>query len=312
MEHPPAQRGIRSHHRATALKALSWLGVAVVTSSLGLRSAAAAPGDDDTRVLLAEEPPEAGDPSDISVSGTRAAEESLKQPDEPPPYEGSSFAPPPPLAVDERPAPLAERVELPRRAVELIPRLALSLPHCEAGEASSDRCSGVGGGMGLTLTALWRVTPWFAWGGALSVVGFENEPEQAEYRDAQAGAALLALVGRVYFMDEGRLDPYLELGVGGAALGTQQEEPELAGGRARYDETSAGPAVRAALGLDIHLTRALRVGPSLGVTRVFVDKVRRCRGGGGHCHDHTTSQRGHLDSYLELGANLTIQLGSEH
>lgn len=48
------------------------------------------------------------------------------------------------------------------------------------------------------------------------------------------------------------------------------------------------------------------------MTRVFVDKIRRCKAtGSGECQDVSTDQGGHLDSYLQIVGNLTFQFGSE-
>lgn len=227
------------------------------------------------------------------------------------PYRGEGIAPPGPASSAAYPAPLPEEPEYTRRSVEIVLDLGLGVPHCASGEDSDYRCSGVGGGLSLGLTALWRVTPMFAWGGTLEVAGFRNEPEDPDYTDARAGAVFLGITGRVYFYEEGRFEPFVELGLGGGALGTRQDEP-TATGPTGYEETGAGPAMRGGIGFDFHLSRTLRLGPALSVTHVFVDKIRRCKAtGSGQCQDVSTDLGGHLDSYLQVVGNLTFQFGSE-
>lgn len=130
------------------------------------------------------------------------------------PYRGEGIAGPAATSSAPYPAPLPEEPEFTRRSVELVLDLGLGLPHCAAGDDSDARCSGVGGGLSLGLTALWRVTPMFAWGGTLEVAGFRNEPDDPELTDARAGAVFLGLTGRVYFNEEGRFEPFIELGLG--------------------------------------------------------------------------------------------------
>lgn len=228
------------------------------------------------------------------------------------PYEGGSYPEPGPRSNPRGPLPLPEEPEFTRRTVELIPSVGLALPHCAQGEESDDRCRGVSAGVVIGLTVLWRVTPMFAWGGSVEVAGFGNEPQDPGYSNARAGAAFIGLTGRVYFNEVGQFEPYIELGIGGGALGTQQDEVEVGGGSAGYEETGAGPALRGFIGFDLHLSRTLRLGPALGLTQVFVDKIRRCRAtGSGECQDSAADRGGHLDNYLQVVGNLTFQFGSE-
>ena len=107
----------------------------------------------------------------------------------------------------------------------------------------------------------------------------------------------------------GRDGATLQLGIGGGALGTTFDEPVS---DTRYEETGAGPATQIGGGLDFFLTRALKLGPALTYTHVFVDKIRRCEADGqGDCVDVEKGEAGHLAGVLVLGANLTIMLGEE-
>jgi hypothetical protein len=196
-----------------------------------------------------------------------------------------------------------------RRPVELIPELNLAFPHCATGDVSDDRCTGVRGGGGFGFAAIWRVTPYLAWGGGFDIAGFRYDPpERLGLRRTGAAAGQLRLIGRVYFVAEGSFDPYVEIGIGGAALGTSARD--LNGDR--FEETGAGPSLSLGGGLDFFLSHRLRLGPQLTVTQVFVDKIRRCLGDdSGSCEDLDKDDHGHLDRYATLGVRLTIMIGNE-
>jgi hypothetical protein len=194
--------------------------------------------------------------------------------------------------------------------VELIPSAGVALPNCRAGTDSDARCDGVTTGGIVGFTGLWRVTPYFAWGGGFEIAAFAYDPPKAlGLTDAGAGAVWLGLVGRAYFMEEGSLDPYLQLGIGVGALGTSAKDS--AG--TTWEETGAGPAGSVGGGLDFYLGRSVKLGPALSYTRVFVDKIRRCRASGdGNCVDVSKDEQGHLHSYFALSARLSFLLGGEH
>jgi hypothetical protein len=230
----------------------------------------------------------------------------------PPAYEawqGAGYGAPNVPPPSEPPPPVVGEPEYSRRPVELVPRLGVAFPNCKAGTQSDDRCQGVGTGGFGAFSAFWRVTPHFAWGGGFEVAGFTyNPPQQLNLSNGRAGAVFLGLAGRIYFNDEGTLDPFIQLGTGVGALGTTFD---VANGDT-YEETGAGPAVQVGGGLDFYLSRSLRIGPTLLYTRVFVDKIRRCRtGSSGECVDLSKDADGHLNAYLTLGASLTIMLGEE-
>lgn len=254
--------------------------------------------------LPAEPASDAGSPEPSATPASSSA---------PAPYgawQGQNYRPPPGEVAPPAPAPVVGSPEYARRTVELIPALGFALPSCHAGTRSDDRCDGVKTGGVAGFTGLWRVTPYFAWGGGFEVAGFQyTPPPEVDLKDAGAGAIWLGLVGRVYFNDEGSLDPYVQLGVGVSALGTTGTDST----GTDWEETGAGPAVQLGGGLDFYLSRSLRLGPSLAYTRVFVDKIRRCRAGGdGDCVDVSKDEDGYLSSYFTLTARLTILLGGEH
>ena len=195
-----------------------------------------------------------------------------------------------------------------RRPVELIPQLSFAVPACQPGDVSNDRCSGVTWGLGAGFGALWRVAPHFAWGGSFDLAFFGNDPPNGGSRTAGAASAWIGLLGRVYFFDEGSVDPWVQVGFGGAALGTAFEDASSEPWR----ETGAGPALQVGGGLDFFLGPRLRLGPSLLLTRVFVDKISRCHGNGERdCSELRKEDHGYLNAVAVLGASLTIMLGDE-
>lgn len=193
-----------------------------------------------------------------------------------------------------------------RRPVELVPRLGLALPICQAGSRTSDRCEGVKGGWSIGFSAFWRVNPYFAWGGGVDFEAYRYQPPARLQLDhPSALGAFLGFLGRGYFLDHGAFDPYVELGLGGGALGTSHNENGT-----RYNETGAGPAVRIGAGLDFFLGHRIRLGPSLSYTRVFIDKIRRCPTNDNNaCVDLSKTTDGQLNSFVLVYAHLTIMLG---
>jgi hypothetical protein len=220
----------------------------------------------------------------------------------PPPPAGTppppSTPPPPPIAASG----------VARRPVELVPSVGLALPSCVAGSSSDDRCEGVEGGLTFGFSAFWRVTPYFAWGGGFDIAGFRYAPpEHVGLTDTQAGAAWIGVLGRFYFLDETTFDPYVQLGLGGGALGTAGSVPD----GETYEETGAGPAIQLGGGIDFILAPRIKFGPGLAYTHVFVDKIRRCPSGGGDCEDISKDRAGHLNAFLAVTARLTIMIGDE-
>jgi opacity protein-like surface antigen len=208
--------------------------------------------------------------------------------------------------------PPAQQAEYWRYEVELVPQLGLAWPHCRVGNLSSDSCDGVKLGGYAGFAAFWRLSPYFAWGGALDMIAFRYDPPPELGRDrAGAAAYFLGLVARLYAVEEGSIDPYAQLGLGGAALATAFEEGSGVDEQ-RYEETGAGPALQLSLGVDFYLSPRLKLGPAVSYTKVFVDKIRRCQdGGAGDCVDVAKSEHGHLDGYATAVARLTILLGDE-
>jgi hypothetical protein len=218
--------------------------------------------------------------------------------------------PPPPVPTASKipelpPPPIATHAQHSRHSVELIPELGIGIPECSDGDLNNARCNGMKGGIGIGFEALWRVSPYFAFGADLMLHGFTFEPKrELGLKDASAGAVFLGLVARGYFLSTGPLDPYAELALGVGALGTQAKEAD----GNTYSETAAGPGGRLAVGIDFYLGRHLRLGPALGYGHFFVDKVRRCDDDR-DCSDLSSSKFGHLNGFWTISGRLSILLG---
>jgi hypothetical protein len=181
----------------------------------------------------------------------------------------------------------------------------LGFPHCHDGSLSNARCDGLRGGLGLGLGALWRVSPYFGLGGTLSALGFGyRPPAQAALSDTRATGLFGGILARVYFTDTGALEPYLELALGGGAFGTAAVE---ANGQ-RYQESAAGGALRVGGGLEFYVSRRLRLGPALDLTRFESKQVRRCDAQN-RCVDLDPNGYGHGVGFLTLSCRLTILVG---
>jgi hypothetical protein len=156
---------------------------------------------------------------------------------------------------------------------------------------------------------LWRVSPHFAWGGALDLVGFRYQPPPSlGLHEAAAAAVFFGLLGRGYLLEEGSVEPYVELGLGGGTLARAFRETD----ETRYTETGAGPALRLGGGVDFYLGTRLRLGPALGWTHVFVDKINRCSASrDDQCNNLPTSDQGTMSGYVVLVARLTFLFGDE-
>ncbi len=112
---------------------------------------------------------------------------------------------PPPLR-DAEPLPLTRAPELARRPVELAPAVTASLALCrEPSERAT--CRALGPAFGGELAALYRPSPYFAFGGSFA---YSQTTATRAGREVPLETTGLAMVGRVYLLEEGALDPYLE------------------------------------------------------------------------------------------------------
>jgi hypothetical protein len=166
------------------------------------------------------------------------------------------------------PAPLDDTPELPRRMYQLGPEVGVALPQCAA--SSGNGCAALHAGPELALFALVRPAPHFAFGASARRASFSVSPDGAGWQTS-ATASLFALSARVYALESGRFDPYLELDFGAGTLAL-----EVRGENARREDVALSPALRSALGVDVLLNTWLRCGAFISYSRYFSGSVSAC------------------------------------
>ena len=216
----------------------------------------------------------------------------------------AEHAPPPPIVLDAAPPPELPALESARRPFELTAELLLGLPDCVDGSRVNQRCDGIAAGPGFGVSALWRPSPYFALGATASVLrfGFRSR-ESSGLAEGRAAGHFWGLLARLYFFDHGPLEPYLELGVGSAGVGTRARE-----GSVEYEENSAGLAFRAGGGLDFYLGRHVRLGPAFTWTHFSAQHSSRC--GQARCVDLDLASYGHGVGFSSVALRLSVLLGS--
>jgi opacity protein-like surface antigen len=233
--------------------------------------------------------------------------------DAPPPGEPAAYsawqgqaphAPPPPIMLGAAPAPELPAAEYARRPFELVPELLLGFASCADGSVSDARCSGLSAGLGLGGTLLWRVSPYFAFGGSVADVAFGFHPAaESGLQQARANGVFYGILGRVYVTDHGLVEPYLELGLGGGSVSTSAREAD----DERYDETTGGSALRVGGAVEFFVSRHLRLGPAFDWTRFDVGHVRRCAGS--QCAELDEASYGHGVGFSSVSVRISLLLG---
>lgn len=171
---------------------------------------------------------------------------------------------PPPLR-DEEPPPSPRAPELTRRSVEVLPQAKISLPTCEPSpNASRDpgSCAPTGPALGAELTALYRPSSYFAFGpNAAYSVARGHGTSAASTRLLSLGVS-----ARVYLLESGAFDPYLEAVFGCGSLTTR-----FSSAPTRTTEESAfGPLGRAGGGIGWFLSPSVKLGMTAGFTTLLL------------------------------------------
>jgi hypothetical protein len=212
-------------------------------------------------------------------------------------------APPRPIVLEAPPPPELPAPEYARRPFELTAEVVLGLPSCALGSSYNQRCDGIAAGPGFGATALFRPSPYFALGGTVSALSFGFRPTQGSgLSQGSADGHFWGLLMRVYFISHGRIEPYLELGMGSAGVATRAQETD-----AEYQEKSAGLAFRVGFALELYLSRHLRLGPAFDWTHFSVQQMRRC--GQARCVDLDRTSYGHGTGFSSLSLRLSVLLG---
>ncbi|HEX6765174.1 MAG TPA: hypothetical protein VF103_06840 [Polyangiaceae bacterium] len=207
--------------------------------------------------------------------------------------------PPPRPEIDAGPPPLLRAPEHARKPFALVPEVSLSLPLCEGGPGA-EPCAALGPAFGGSLTALYRIYPYFAFGARASY--FRSK---GSVRDASAlGGEVFdgAAAGRVYFYEAGAFDPYLELDLGYASLDTSFAD---ASGK-RYELSAFGPTARVSGGLDFVVAESFELGGSFAFSHLLLAKGHRCDTT--QC-DNGSAPYGAAVGALTLSLHATLTLG---
>lgn len=175
----------------------------------------------------------------------------------------AALAGPPPLR-DAEPLPWPRAPELARSPVELLPAFRVSLPLC-SGASARDPCAAVGPSLGGELATLYRPTPYFAFGASASYSVAHGSSSGAPLT---AKTLALGVSARVYLLESGELDPYLEALLGWGSL-TTTLAPR--GGTAQ-DDSAFGPLGRTGGGIDWMLSPRLKLGVTAGLTVLLLEQ----------------------------------------
>jgi len=174
----------------------------------------------------------------------------------------AALAGPPPLR-DEEPLPWPRAPELARSPVELLPAFRVSLPLC-GGESARDGCDALGPALGGELATYYRPTPYFAFGASAAY---------AIAHGTLAGAPLsaktlaLGISSRVYLLESGELDPYLEGLLGWGSVTTTLTPP----GGLVQSESAFGPLGRTGGGIDWLLSPRVKLGITAGIDVLLLE-----------------------------------------
>jgi hypothetical protein len=205
--------------------------------------------------------------------------------------------PPPPLEVET--AAFARAPERSRRPVEVVPEASVSLSSCAGGDGR-ERCEALGPGLGLGVAALYRANPYFAFGGAVTAARRGGRLSGAgELSGEELG---LFLLGRVYLLEEGDLDPYLELALGWSSFRTTTSYL----GGARFEDSAFGPSARAGGGVDYVVSDDVRLGVGAALGALVLGRTERC--GAGICETGSATG-GAMNGALVASLRLTWLLG---
>jgi hypothetical protein len=220
----------------------------------------------------------------------------------PPPYDawaGARFDPPLAAPLERAPAPLSDAPDHARRSYELDSELGIGVPHCPTSDGAG--CPSFTAGTEIGLTLLLRPTPYFAFGANARRFAF-GLGGSTSFGEAHGSALFLGLAGRVYFLDAGFVDPYLELDLGGGSLSLEVN------GTARVEErVPFAFAARSAAGVDFMLTSWLRLGSFLALTRFLPTSVAHCEALG--CSARSTGSAWLALGATSLGVRLTFASG---
>ena len=204
----------------------------------------------------------------------------------------------PPALREPEPAALPRAPERLRAPLELVPKVVTWLPMCRSGP-DSERCASLGPAFGPELAAFYRPIPYFAFGAT-----FAYAHAGGSFGGGALSSSLMegSLVGRVYLLETGAFDPYLEAFIGWASARTSLAWPS---GYTDLD-SAFGPFGRAGGGVDWFVGSGVKLGVFGGFDEFVFVGGARCRTGQCATGDVPSSL---LRGAITLGIGVSVLVG---
>lgn len=198
---------------------------------------------------------------------------------------------PPPALPGLPPSPERE-TEWVRRSFEVVAEAGLALPWCSQGAFAP--CAGLGTGLSASLAGIYRITPYVGLGAEIAAASFRID-------GGSGHAGVIGPVFRAYFLEQGSIDPWIQVGFGAAHFRTRHAMADI-------DVEASGPAFSGAAGVDFWLSPSWKLGPSIGQRFLFPTESRACQAQA--CGSFTPGQAGGVRRHLNLSLTATFAFGS--
>jgi hypothetical protein len=208
----------------------------------------------------------------------------------------------PPEPLSPPPAPAGQEDEMARRPFEISPEVGWASPICRGDAYGIARCADAASGPGFGGSVLFRPTPYVALGGTYHRAAYRFAPGFARGGASSARLDWGGLLARGYFADRGRIDTWIEAGVGMGMYST-----EYAPAAGPVNARASGMATMVGAGLDVWLTPDVKLGPALAYRWTFYGDLRVCEGGA--CRTTAIDDGGIAGSEIAVTLGATWALG---
>jgi opacity protein-like surface antigen len=180
-----------------------------------------------------------------------------------------------------------------KHPAELYALLGYGNAVCDKNKPDSD-CP-VDGALALGLGGDWRFVNHFAVGLELGIWSFHVREAwkgqlQDPATDVSFSSVYFAPFARWYWFDSGKVDPYLQAGIG---LGSVTAKASNAGNEYQY--TASGIAYLLGIGVDFQLSEAFRLGPQFLAYLHVSSKICETQNGSENCHSPGTNADGNRE-----------------
>jgi hypothetical protein len=187
-------------------------------------------------------------------------------------------------------APVASARDEQRRRWEILVGLGIGNAFCDRDEPDSD-CP-VAGGFAFFVGGGYRFVPNFSAG--VELAGWSYAVREGwrgdlsdDADDVQFSSSYLAVYGRWYWFKEGKMDPYLQAGIGvGSLVGKAETETDT------FEVRSNGWVVPVGIGVDWQLGRIFRLGPQALIYWHHATEICEKINDDEECHDPGRNEDG--------------------